>query len=125
MKTILLTDDNQDMIDLVLLVLKDSGYKLITAHDGKEAVNICLEQKPDLVLMDLKMPNMDGFHATMVLRDKGFTSPIIVLTGSESESDRKKASEVGCNEYILKTLAMDDVEDIVDRYLYDTSTSSL
>jgi CheY-like chemotaxis protein len=118
MKTILLTEDNQDMIDLVELILRDSGYKLILAHDGIEAVNTCLEQQPDLVLMDLRMPNMDGFHATMILRDKGFTKPIVVLTGSESEQDRKRAKEVGCNEYILKTLEMSDLEDVIDRYLY-------
>jgi CheY-like chemotaxis protein len=123
MKTILLTEDNQDMVDLMQVILKDSGYNLITASDGIEAVRICLEQSPDLVLMDLNMPNMDGFHATMVLRDKGFKNPIVVLTGSESEEDRKKAAEVGCNEYILKTLEMSDVERVIDHYLYEAEGS--
>jgi CheY-like chemotaxis protein len=123
MKTILLTEDNQDMIDLLKLILEDSGYKLITAKDGNEAVTICLEQTPDLVLMDLNMPKMNGFDATKTLRDKGFSKPIIVLTGSESEDDRKKAKEVGCNEYILKTLEMEDVERTIDHYLYETGGS--
>jgi CheY-like chemotaxis protein len=123
MKTILLTEDNQDMVDLMQVILKDSGYNMITASDGIEAVRVCLEQSPDLVLMDLNMPNMDGFHATMVLRDKGFKNPIVVLTGSESEEDRKKAAEVGCNEYILKTLEMSDVERVIDHYLYEADSS--
>ena len=123
MKTILLTEDNQDMVDLMQVILKDSGYNMITASDGIEAVRVCLEQSPDLVLMDLNMPNMDGFHATMVLRDKGFKNPIVVLTGSESEEDRKKAAEAGCNEYILKTLEMSDVERIIDHYLYEADSS--
>ena len=120
MKTILYADDNQDMIDLIQLILKDSAYKLITSNGGIEAVKTCLEETPDLVLMDLNMPDMNGFDATRVLRDKGFSNPIVVLTGSESEDDRKKAQEVGCNEYILKTLEMEDVEKTIDHYLYET-----
>lgn len=123
MKTILLTEDNRDMVELIQLILRDSGYDLITASDGIEAVKVCLEHSPDLVLMDLNMPNMDGFHATMILRDKGFKNPIIVLTGSESEDDRKRAAEVGCNEYILKTLEMSDVERVIDHYLYEAEGS--
>ncbi len=119
MKTILLTDDNQDTVELIQLILEDSGYNLIIANDGNEAVKICLEQTPDLVLMDLNMPNMNGFDATKTLRDKGFSNPIVVLTGSESEDDRKRAEEVGCNEYILKTLEMEDVERTIDHYLYE------
>ena len=117
MKTVLLADDNQDMIELVQLVLQDSGYNMITANDGIEAVNICLEQSPDLALMDLTMPNMNGFDATKNLRDKGFSNPIVVLTSSESEDDKKRAEEVGCNGYILKTMDMKDVEETIDHYL--------
>ena len=66
------------------------------------------------------MPKMNGFDATKTLRDKGFANPIIVLTASESEDDRKRAEEVGCNEYILKTLEMKDVEKTIDHYLVET-----
>jgi CheY-like chemotaxis protein len=120
MKTVLLTDDNEDMVELVQLVLKNSGYRLITASDGTEAVEACLRQKPDLVLMDLNMPNMDGFEATKTLRQKGFANPIVVLTASESEQDRARARAAGCNEYILKTLEMADVEHMIDRYLSES-----
>ena len=117
MKTVLLTDDNQDMIELVKLILSQSGYRLITASDGEQAVKIGLEQKPDLVLMDLKMPKINGFDAAKKLRDGGFTSPIIVLTASESEEDREKAEAAGCNDYILKTMNMTGVERALDYYL--------
>ena len=117
MKTVLLTDDNEDIVELVQLVLKNSGYKLITARDGIEAVDICLKQNPDLVLMDLKMPNMNGFDATRTLRSKGFTNPIIVLTGSESAADRQQAEQAGVNGYILKTLDMKEVESKIDSFL--------
>jgi len=67
--------------------------------------------------MDLKMPDIDGFETTKLLRKQGFTNPIVVLTGSESDEDRQRAKEVGCDEYILKTMGMRDVESILDRYL--------
>lgn len=117
MKTVLLTDDNEDIVELVQLVLKNSGYKLLTARDGIEAVEICLTQKPDLVLMDLKMPRMNGFDATRTLRSKGYTNPIIVLTASESAEDRKKAEQAGVNGYILKTMDMKEVETKIDSFL--------
>jgi CheY-like chemotaxis protein len=117
MKTVLLTDDNEDIVELVQLILKNSGYKLLTARDGNEAVEVSLAQKPDLVLMDLKMPKMNGIDATRILRSKGFTNPIVVLTASESADDRKSAEQAGCNGYILKTLDMQGVESTLDKFL--------
>ncbi|MBI2994936.1 MAG: response regulator [Gammaproteobacteria bacterium] len=116
-KTVLLTDDNPDIIELVQLVLGKSGYRLLTANDGRQAIEICLKENPDLVLMDLNMPHVNGFDATRRLREQGFRSPIIVLTGSESDDDRRKAKDAGCDDYILKTMEMRDVERVVDRFL--------
>lgn len=120
MKTVLLADDNADIIELVQLVLGNSGYRMLTAGDGEAAVNISLEQKPDLVLMDLRMPKMNGIEATKALRAKGFDKPIVVLTGSESETDKQNATAAGCNAYIVKTLDMDGVEHMIDHFLTDT-----
>lgn len=119
MKTVLLTDDDEDIVELVKLVLANSGYRLDTAADGAQAVARCLSDPPDLVLMDLNMPTLNGFEATEELRVKGFSKPIVILTASESEVDRKRAKDVGCDAYILKTLNMDDVEKVIDRYLLD------
>lgn len=117
MKTILLTDDDEDIIELVQLKLADSDYQLITARDGEEAVRTCMEKSPDLVLMDIDMPNMNGFDATRILRSKGFTNPIIILTASESEEDRKTADEIGINGYILKTRDLDNVKSVINMTL--------
>jgi CheY-like chemotaxis protein len=114
MKTILLTDDNPDMIELIELILSKSGYKLITAKGGQEAINQCLKSPPDLVLMDLKMPDIDGFTAIKTLREKGYTKPIIVLTASEVKEDRERAFAVGCNKYLVKTLEMRELEPAID-----------
>lgn len=117
MQSVLYADDNDEMIELVKLRLENSEYKLLTAGNGDDAIEVCLEKQPDLVLMDINMPGLDGFAATRQLRDKGFQAPIIVLTGSEEEDDRKQAMAAGCTDYVLKTLDMDNVEDIIDHYI--------
>jgi len=94
-KTALLTDDNEDIVELIKLILEDSGYQLITASDGNEAASTCLDQNHDLVLMDLNMPNMSGFDATKTLRDNGFSNPIVALTASEAEENRERAKQAG------------------------------
>lgn len=120
MKTVLLTDDNEDIVELVKLVLASSGYRLETVPDGSQAVARGLQDPPpDLILMDLNMPGMNGFVATEELRARGFKNPIVILTASESDADRKRARECGADAYILKTLNMDDVELVIDRYLVD------
>ncbi len=118
MKTVLLTDDNDDIIELVQLILARSGYRLIVAKGGNEALKICRESPPDLVVMDLRMPDMDGFSVTRTLREDGFGNPIVVLTGSESVEDRKLAYEAGCDDYIVKSLEMRDLEMTIDRLLH-------
>lgn len=121
MKTVLLTEDNEDIVELVKLVLGNSGYRLEEAADGSKAVARCLQNPPpDLVLMDLNMPALNGFDATKQLRDQGFDKPIVILTASESDADRKRARECGADAYVLKTLNMDDLQMVVDRYLVES-----
>ncbi len=117
MKTVLLCEDNEDILELVKLVLADSGYQLVTTRDGSEAIKLCSNKPPDLVLMDLNMPELNGFDTMRKLRSEGFSKPIVVLTASSNEADKRKAMEAGCNEYIVKTLEMKDVQKILDRYL--------
>ena len=117
MKTVLLCEDNEDILELVKLVLAESGYRLVSAKNGIDAVKMCLDEKPDLVLMDLNMPGLNGFDTMRRLRCEGFTGPMVVLTGSSNEGDRRKAMEAGCNEFIVKTLEMKDVQRILDHYL--------
>ncbi len=117
MNTVLLTDDNEDMIELIQLILAKSGYNLKVAHGGKEALRICKESPPDLILMDLRMPDLDGFTVIKALRTSGFTNPIIVLAGSESAEDKKRAAAAGCDDYIVKTMEMRELEFKIDALL--------
>jgi DNA-binding response OmpR family regulator len=125
MKTVLIVDNSSLTVELITPIIEKSSYRLITAKDGKEGVNVCLEQKPDLVLTELHLPVLDGFQAIRVLRDKGNTCPIVVLTSSESDEDKIKAKEAGCDEFILKTLEMQGLEPILDHYLYEAREQSL
>lgn len=117
MKKVLLAEDNEDMVELIKLVLGESGYELVIAADGEEAVRLSHELNPDLILMDIRIPKKDGFTATRELRSGGFDKPIVVLTGSEKQEDRDQAAEAGCNDYILKTMDMKEVKEVLDRYL--------
>lgn len=121
MKTVLYADDNLEIIELVKVLIERAGYQLLTARDGNEAVQVSLEENPDLVLMDINMPGMDGLSAVRQLRDDGFNNPVIILTASESEEDRERAINAGSDEYILKTIDMGDVEIVLSRYLSDVS----
>ncbi len=119
MKTVLYVEDSEEMIEIVKIVLKDSGYRLLSQTDGQAALNLCANENPDLVLMDLNMPGMDGFEVTRKLREQGFTNPIIVLSASESDEDREKALAIGCNDYILKDMEMRGLEKVIDGFLVE------
>ena len=120
MKTILYVDDNEEMIELVNLVLKNSGYRIISLSNGVETLKHCVSDQPDMVLMDLKMPDMDGFETTQKLREQGYTNPIVVFSALETEEDRNKAMAAGCNSYVVKDMEMRGLEDIIDSYLAES-----
>ncbi len=99
---ILLVDDSIDLRSLIELYLENEGYAVITASNGLEAVKLTLQTKPDIILMDMQMPVLDGYNAVQQLRAKKFNKPIIALSGSNIEHDRNYAFKVGCNEYMTK-----------------------
>ena len=117
MKTVLYIEDNQEIIEIITLLLAKSDYQLLTQIDASKAVDMCLQKNPDLVLVDINMPEMNGIEVTQKLRNAGFSNPIIMLTASESPEDKKQARAAGCNDYILKTLDMHNVRAIIDDYL--------
>lgn len=120
MKTILYIDDNEEMIELVKIVLANSGYRILSQTDGQAALTFCANENPDLVLMDLNMPAMDGFETTRQLRKQGFTNPIVVFTALETDEDREKAAVAGCNAYIVKDMEMRGLENVIDGFIADS-----
>lgn len=106
-KKILVVEDNEDTREILLYRLQSMGsYEVLLASNGKEALDIATRTRPDLIIMDLKMPIMDGWEATKALRetDWGKNLPIIALTAQAMERDEEKALGAGCSDYIAKPI---------------------
>lgn len=101
MESILICDDNQDIVDALKIYLNEAGYQLYTAANGVEALEVVEQNHIDLILMDIMMPGMDGLTATARLRQQG-NIPIILLTAKSEESDMVQGLEIGADDYITK-----------------------
>jgi two-component system cell cycle response regulator DivK len=105
-KKILVVDDNQDSRELVVKVLKNKGYEMIEAVDGEEAIEKAIAERPNLILLDISIPKLNGYEVTQKLMDmEEFENiPIVALTAHAMKGDRKKALEAGCEGYITKPI---------------------
>lgn len=115
LRTLLVAEDVDSNFLLMNTVL-GKKYKLIRARDGREAVDMYKENHPDLIFMDIKMPYMDGLEATRLIRGYSKDIPIIALTAFAFESDRERAIEAGCNDYLTKPVSQEAIEKILDKY---------
>lgn len=117
-KTVLIVEDYADTRTLMKYLLEGYGYQVIEAADGQEAVDKVKQQHPDLILMDLSLPVMDGFTATQMIRkfDVGGKVPIIAVT-AYGNSFYRKAIEAGCDDLINKPLDFKKLEPILEQYL--------
>ncbi len=106
MPTILIVEDNEVNRDMLSRRLSRRGYQVLTAVDGQEGVTVAQSQNPDLILMDLSLPVMDGWEATKRLKAAPETQsiPIIALTAHALMSDRDQAIEAGCDDYETKPI---------------------
>lgn len=104
MSRILLIEDNEMNRDAISRLLERRGFILLTAPDGEEGVRLCGETLPDLVLMDLGLPGIDGFEATRQIKADPATQgiPVVALTARALTSDREAAFEAGCDDYDTK-----------------------
>jgi DNA-binding response OmpR family regulator len=101
---ILAADDDEDILELVTFRLERSGYTVLQARDGEEAFQLAKEKKPDLAVLDVMMPKMDGFELTRRLRAEETTSriPIILLTARAQDDDLQQGFDAGADDYIRK-----------------------
>ena len=106
MKTILIVEDTELNIDLLTQLLEDD-YNLLIARDGRQGVTMALENNPDLILMDISLPVMDGYTATRKIRETLKNTPIIGLSAHAMNGDAEKARDAGCNDYLTKPLDED------------------
>ena len=105
-KTILIVEDEQNIVDILSFNLMREGYDTLEALDGPTGLQLALEQNPDLILLDLMLPKMDGFQVCRTLREQGRATPIIMLTAREEETDKVLGLELGADDYITKPFSM-------------------
>lgn len=115
-QTILIAEDEDSNFDLLKAIL-GRKYRLIRARDGMEAVMSYDEAKPDLILMDIKMPNLDGLEATKIIRELSTTVPIIAQSAYAYQQDQIAAMDVGCNDFIAKPISQAKLKDMINKWL--------
>lgn len=114
--TILIAEDTDSNFDLLNAIL-GRKYRLVRARDGMEAVTMYDEVNPDLILMDIKMPNLDGLEATRIIRQLSAEVPIIAQSAYAYEHDRNAAEEAGCNDFISKPIAQEKIKEKIKKWL--------
>ena len=126
MKTILIADDDLASRELLRDALEASGFRLLEASDGREALNKIRTELPDLVLLDIQMPSLDGFAVLRAARDLDPPSSagFIALTAFAMESDRQRIENAGFDGYVAKPISISDVRKQVNRMLSDEDRAS-
>lgn len=114
--TILIAEDTDSNFDLLNAIL-GRKYRLVRARDGMEAVTMYDEVNPDLILIDIKMPNLDGLEATRIIRQLSAEVPIIAQSAYAYEHDRNAAEEAGCNDFISKPIAQEKLKEKIKKWL--------
>lgn len=118
-KAILIVEDDPMSLKLIRDLLRVSGYATIEATDGKMGVALARDMKPDLIIMDIQLPEMDGIEATRILKTDPTTKdiPIVALTAYAMASDKRRMQEAGCNDYITKPFQVREFLGKVTEYL--------
>jgi two-component system response regulator VicR len=105
-KCILIVEDEKNIVDILRFNLQREGYDTLEAHDGEKGLQLALEQDPNLILLDVMLPKMDGFEVCRAIRAQRCKIPIIMLTAREEEMDKVLGLELGADDYITKPFSM-------------------
>ena len=107
-KTVLIVEDEKSIVDILQYNLKKE-YNILTANDGEAGLDMALKENPDILLLDLMLPKLDGVEVCRILREKGNKAPVIILTAREGEDDKVKGLELGADDYITKPFSIREV----------------
>ena len=119
MKTVLVIEDNKDNMELITFILENNGYKTIKAETGQQGLDIAREARPEFIILDIQLPDIDGLEVVQKLRSSEIdgTIPIIAMTSFAMVGDREKMMAAGCNGYIEKPISpekvMNQIRDII------------
>jgi CheY-like chemotaxis protein len=125
MPKILLVEDNEMNRDMLSRRLKRKGYEVVIAQDGEQALSLAPLEAPDLILMDVSLPAMDGWQVTRLLKSHKSTChvPVIALTAHALSSDRQRAFEVGCDDYDTKPVEFVRLSEKIENLLVEKKVS--
>ncbi len=118
-KRILIVDDERDIVKALTIRLSRAGYEVVTAFDGAQGIFMALKEKPDLILLDIRMPAGNGFSVAEKLRESTDTVavPVIFLTGSPDRNSEEKAMALGARFYVKKPYDPEELLDAIERAL--------
>lgn len=118
-KKILIVDDEVDLVETLRFSLENEGYNVLVSYNGEDALNQARKENPDLILLDLMLPKLDGYKVCRLLKfDEIYKHiPILMLTAKTQEKDKLLGKETGANEYITKPFEMDELIEKVKAYL--------
>ena len=105
-KTVLIVEDEKNIVDILRFNLQREGYQTCEAYDGADGLAKARSENPDLILLDVMLPQMNGFDVCRTLRDEGNNVPVIILTAREEEADKVLGLEIGADDYITKPFSM-------------------
>ncbi len=105
-KTVLIVEDEKNIVDILRFNLQREGYQTMEAYDGEDGLHKARSENPDLILLDVMLPKMNGFDVCKALRGQGNNVPVIILTAREEESDKVLGLEIGADDYITKPFSM-------------------
>ena len=105
-KTVLIVEDEKNIVDILGFNLQREGYTTLEAYDGEDGLKKAQEEKPDLILLDVMLPKMNGFDVCRALRESHNHVPVVILTAREEETDKVLGLEIGADDYITKPFSM-------------------
>ncbi len=113
MNKILIVDDETDILELYKIRLEREGHTVLTAADGEEGLRIAREEAPDLIILDLMLPKIDGFKVCSILKSEEETRhiPVIILTARAEDKDKKTGMDVGADDYMTKPFRWEELYD--------------
>jgi DNA-binding response OmpR family regulator len=120
-KKILVVDDEVDLVKTIQVYLELGGYKVLASYNGEDALNQARKENPDLILLDIMLPKLDGYKVCRLLKfdEKYKHIPILMMTAKTQEKDKLMGKETGANEYITKPFDMEELTEMIKAYLKD------
>ena len=123
--TILIIDDSRTVVHAVKTILEQAGYNTIAAADGTRGIELAIEQCPDLILMDIVMPGINGFKATRLLRKESRTVniPIVIMSGNEQATEKFWGMRLGANDFLSKPIKRGELFNVIEELLASAKNS--